>query len=59
MTYQSIQENINTISNELLDYRMNFQRRRYLEDELENLTSSLNSFCNAHPDFPECITHEV
>jgi len=71
MAHRSIQQHIDDNKNELDSMHINSQRRRHLEDELDMLSnyqknhpnedrdpSSLELYCEAHPDALECKIYD-
>lgn len=68
---RTLQQHINDDRDELDNPNTNCQRRRHLEDELDSLEkyqvnhpdedydpSSLELFCDSHPDYLECRIYE-
>lgn len=62
-----INNEIYNVEQELYNYSINSQRRRYLEDKLDNLNNggkvskmkSFEQFCNDNPWEPECRIYDL
>jgi len=68
---ENIEQHINKDKEELSDPTISSQRRRHIEDELEQLEayherhpeddhdpSSLELYCDANPSAPECLVYD-
>lgn len=68
---ENIEQHIQADKNELSDPQISAQRRRHIEDELEQLEAyharhpeddhdptALELFCDAHPDAAECKIYD-